>query len=104
MATMPAPEGRPVPAPKYLSRRQLANQSGLSEATIQRLKAAKRIPFYQPGGAGTRVVFPPNAIEIACAEEQKNSPPQTRSVNSADQGSVARRRPGPSPRWRSAGA
>jgi len=47
----------------YLDADALAARTGLSLSTIHRLKRHGKIRFYQPGGKGTRILFPPNAIE-----------------------------------------
>lgn len=50
-----------------LNIKELAKRSRLSVSTINRLKKANLIPFFQPGGKGSRVTFPPDAIERASA-------------------------------------
>jgi excisionase family DNA binding protein len=49
----------------YLNIDEFAARTGYSKSTIHRLKNAKKIPFYQPGGKGARLLFPPDAIEYA---------------------------------------
>jgi hypothetical protein len=51
----------------HLTIEELSQRSHLSVATINRLKKAGLIPFFQPGGPNTSVRFPPDAIEQACA-------------------------------------
>jgi len=59
---------------RYLTVAELSRRSGLSLATLHRLKAAGKIPFYQPGGKGARLLFPPDAIERAAhAGESQHS-------------------------------
>lgn len=53
------------PNRRYLSIEELSAQSGLSPATLHRLKRQGKIPFYQPAGKRGRVLFPPDAIEQA---------------------------------------
>jgi hypothetical protein len=89
------PRERETDAKLYLTREELLARTGLSPATLQRYKAAGRIPFFQPGGRGGRVLFPPDAIEIARAlytETKTDVPPLA---------AVPRKRPGPPPKWRS---
>lgn len=78
------------PTCPYLSKHQLSELTGLSPATIQRYKDAGRIPFFQPGGKGGRVLFPADAIESAVRVAG-----ETGAAKGGD-GRV----PGPPPRWR----
>jgi hypothetical protein len=87
-----------------LSRHELSLRTGLSESTITRLKQNARIPFFQPGGKGARVLFPPDAIELAARANHEDT---TEDHNIATKGLInmspqARRRkslPGPRPQW-----
>lgn len=83
--------------PLYLTKRQLARRTGLSESTIQRLKDFNKVPFFQPGGKGARVLYPLNAVEVAFAHVSSDSS-QTASVRKTDQESNTAI-PGPKPRW-----
>jgi hypothetical protein len=47
----------------YLTAEELASAADVSTATIWRLKRDGKIPFFQPGGAGHLVKFPPDALE-----------------------------------------
>ena len=47
----------------YLNIDQFQSLTGLSKSTIHRLKDSGQIPFYQPGGKGSRLLFPADAIE-----------------------------------------
>lgn len=78
--------------PSYLSKLELARLSGLSPATIQRLKDSGAIPFFQPGGKGCRVLFPVDAIERV----QRAVVPVS-SLTGTDGG---RSNSGPQPRWK----
>jgi hypothetical protein len=84
----------------YVTKAELCARTGLSPATIQRYKRDRRIPFFQPGGDGARVLFPRDAIEIAVAQQRQDSALIAVPTN---QGVSSRKRPGPQPRWRSAG-
>ena len=92
---------------RYITREQLVADTGLSVATVQRLKRSGKIPFFQPGGPGTRVLFPTDAIEAAkrpggtqashanstaahAAETGPNPPTETTG---------SRELSGPRPRW-----
>ena len=72
----------------YLDINELIARTGMSRATVWRLKDAGKIPFYQPGGKGCRVTFPEDAIE---RDEVRNS------AQSKDDSSE--RLPGPQPNW-----
>ena len=76
----------------YLDINELVAHTGLSEATIWRLKRAGKIPFYQPGGKGGRVKFPADAIEVADLKIQPESSAPTDSDS-------PERLPGPRPKW-----
>jgi len=47
----------------YFTIEELMARTGLSRATLWRLKRAGKIPVFQPGGKGASVLFPSNAIE-----------------------------------------
>ena len=84
----------------FLTKQELVVRSGLSAATIQRYKDSRRIPFFQPGGKGRRVLFPLNAIEAAQREltTEPSSPPH--SEGPADTaGRNPPKLPGPRPHW-----
>ena len=54
----------PSHAPRQLlTIQELSAISRLSVTQLRRLARAGRIPFYQPGGTGGRLLFPPDAIE-----------------------------------------
>ena len=80
---------------RYLDVDELANRSGLSPATIWRLKAAGKIPFYQPAGKGGRVTFPLDALERTGQTETPTIPRET-----ADR-APPEKLPGPRPQWMS---
>lgn len=80
---------------EYVNKQELAARTGFSPATIQRLKDRGLIPFYQPGGKGSRVTFPSNAIERLAADEQGG---MSSGAPFAEQSRT--RIPGPQPRWR----
>lgn len=48
---------------RYLTLEELARVSGLSKVTLRRHWRAGKIPGHQPGGKGSRVLFPPDALE-----------------------------------------
>jgi hypothetical protein len=89
--------------PAYLTKAELARRSGLSPGTIQRYKDKELIPFFQPGGKGGRLLFPPNALEAAVARAHQDESARTdrtgqdyQAIPTAGQ----RKLPGPRPRWR----
>jgi hypothetical protein len=57
--------GKPDRNRRYLNIEELSTQTGLSTATIHRLKTQGKIPFYQPAGKRGRLLFPVDAIERA---------------------------------------
>lgn len=78
----------------YLDVGELAARTGLSRATIWRLKKAGKIPFCQPGGKGSRVLFHADAIELT------NSPAKP-TLFDDNQARQPERLPGPRPDWMS---
>src|SRR5947209_8719227 len=66
-------EPRAGAARRFLTITELAEQTGISVSTLQRLRRKGAIPCFQPGGPRTRVVFPPDAIEQADQLRQNTS-------------------------------
>lgn len=77
----------------YLNIDELVARARLSKATVWRLKRSGKIPFFQPGGKGSRVMFPVDAIEQAMPKNIANLP------QGDDDSST--RLPGPQPNWMS---
>jgi predicted DNA-binding transcriptional regulator AlpA len=70
---------------------ELIALSGMSRATVWRLKRDGKIPFFQPAGKGGRVTFPEDAIERVLSGD---------TVGSAEgNGDLPERLPGPKPSW-----
>src|SRR5437764_108619 len=61
----PSPKGVPpaISRPHYLGYEDLQVRTGLSLSTLRRRVREGRIPFFQPGGPGTRIIFPEDVIE-----------------------------------------
>ena len=57
---------------QYLNINQLSEISGFSVTQIRRLVDAQKIPYFQPGGKGGKLLFPPNALERNGSGEEKN--------------------------------
>ena len=85
----PTPYPADLFSPRYLTKRQLSCRTGLSPATIQRLKDRGQIPCYQPGGKGGRLLFPIDAIEHAVPASQ----PADGAVHRKPQRALSGRRP-----------
>jgi hypothetical protein len=81
-------------AKQYLTIDQLCARSGLSPATIHRLKKAGRISFFQPGGKGCRILFPLDAIEATSPVADKSDAQSPGDLAADDQ-----RLSGPRPAW-----
>jgi hypothetical protein len=81
-------------SPRFVDIKELSQQSGLSVSSITRLKNAGRIPFFQPGGKRSRVVFPIDAIEAATSPATPPLPETKPPRPSPD------RRKGPTPQWK----
>jgi excisionase family DNA binding protein len=87
-------------AKTFLTREELSARTGLSVSTIHRLKRAHLIPFYQPGGKGSRVLFPPNAIEVANRANPDDISTVSQEATVPSEPVLPKRLPGPRPRWR----
>jgi excisionase family DNA binding protein len=79
--------------PQFLTIEELATKSRLSVGTLRRLKDAGKIPFYQPGGKGGRILFAPDAIE----RTQPVTPAPSTEVDQTK--SASPRLSGPRPGW-----
>lgn len=81
----------------YLTLAELCALTGFAPATVHRWKDSGRIPYFQPGGKGGRIKFPPNAIEVcrphAVSPPPEPPPPESRSEH----------RHGPTPKWMKSG-
>jgi hypothetical protein len=91
-------EGSRLPK-AYLTREQLSERSGLSASTIHRYKRDGKIPFFQPGGGGAKVLYPPSAIECALSQSRQELLVAQDQSNTAGNGVTLKRLPGPRPRW-----
>ena len=92
--------------PRYLSKKELVRVTGLSPATVQRLKDAGAIPFFQPAGPGGKLLFPPDAIEVARLQAAAAEPLASIVSDASDVtssrnvgGLTLPQLPGPRPRW-----
>jgi excisionase family DNA binding protein len=81
---------------RCLSIKELSAHTGLSESTIRRRVKDGTLPFIQPGGPRTRVVFPADIQErlLSSAEPTTKS---TEGQPSIDSSPPAKR--GPRPKW-----
>jgi hypothetical protein len=80
---------------RYLSPEEFALVTGLSLSTVHRRLARQQLPKIQPGGKGTRIMIPLDAIEIAkpaADNGQKMSPTNTKQ-DRTDKGYLSGRRP-----------
>lgn len=87
----------------YLTIAQFAAYSGLSDKTIRRRIAEHQLPFHQPGGMGTKIVLPVDALDRAAAARTSSAmaSPDDSFTPSTEQEIPSRRLlPGPKPRWR----
>jgi hypothetical protein len=55
--------GGPSSGNGYLNIRELSSKTGFSVTQLRRLARQGRIPCFQPGGKGGKLLFPPDAIE-----------------------------------------
>lgn len=61
-------EQQPTSGRKYLTIKELSEDSGFSVTQIRRLVAADKIECFQPGGKGGKLLFPPDALEHSNSE------------------------------------
>jgi excisionase family DNA binding protein len=79
----------------YLNYKELSADTGISVSTLRRRVQAGQLPFFQPGGRRTRVVFPADLVERLLqsptespALSPETPPPPTNAI-----------RHGPPPKW-----
>ena len=87
-----AMEKHAVVVPEYLSIKEFAILTGVSESTLRRLQQRGRIQAIQPGGPGTRLLFRRDALE----HKSQEAPVESRAAMPS---APAIRLPGPTPRW-----
>lgn len=54
-------------SPRFVTIEQLSKISSFSVSQLRRLAREGKIPCYQPGGKGGKLLFPPDAIEQSVA-------------------------------------
>jgi hypothetical protein len=82
-------------APALLTYQDLHLKTGFSLSTLRRRVKEGRIPFFQPGGPRTRVVFPADVVELLLSQSPVSEQPQTPVA--APPSPAAQR--GPRPKW-----
>jgi hypothetical protein len=91
------------PDSRYLDIKQFSATAGLSVATIRRLARDGRIPYFQPAGKGGKLLFPPDALELAAGGTiWANAQPRPANPGRAEQRgqpSQPGRLSGPAPAW-----
>jgi hypothetical protein len=93
-------EAAPDTSPTYLSYRQLSLVSGMSQSTLRRRVADGTLPYAQPGGPGSRVLFPPDAIDcLTKHRDETPAPPEAPEPASEAAAPQSARPRGPRPRW-----
>jgi excisionase family DNA binding protein len=63
--------------PAYLSYEELSAATGISTSTLRRRVRDGQLPFFQPGGHRTRVVFPADVVERLLQMSTKPSTPSS---------------------------
>lgn len=79
-----------------LTMREFIKHSRLSRATIDRLRKAGKLPYLQPGGKGGKVLFPPDALEIAA---RAVAAPDSAGAAASPSSDTPTRLSGPAPKW-----
>jgi len=80
------------PIHELVTIQELSRQTRLSLATLHRYKAAGKIPFHQPGGKGSALRFPADAVQRAAVADAMDA------AASVVQGS-RKQLAGPRPAW-----
>lgn len=87
----------PDPDRKYLSPKEFARLSGLSEVTVRRYLKAGQLPHAQPGGERGRILIPRDALT---GLQPPSEPQETQEhVTSESPPLGGRELSGPSPQW-----
>lgn len=84
--------------------RELAKAYHVSPSTIWRLKLARKIPYFQPGGTGGVVRFPPNAFELLQSSDSSTKIENETNATDINTGEpIVQKKPdrlaGPQPKW-----
>jgi excisionase family DNA binding protein len=83
----------------YLGYAEIAAQTGISLSTLRRRVKEGRLPFIQPGGRRTRIVFPADVIERLL--QNAGNAAETTPVSSTEPARSAAKptHHGPRPKW-----
>jgi excisionase family DNA binding protein len=103
----PAPPGEPafsLTTQPCLSYAELSKRTGISVPTLRRRVDEGKLPFFQPGGPRTRIVFPADVVEqLTHVQPTLAEPPPEPSTPSTTPESptpATPKRRGPQPKWR----
>jgi excisionase family DNA binding protein len=86
--------GESVPR-RYLSYQELSGMAGLSVSTLRRLVKNGQLPFFQPGGPGTRIVFAADVLERLIQPTPRSAQESQKAFARTKAGTP----PGPQPKW-----
>jgi hypothetical protein len=82
-------------SPRYLTYKQLSEQTGFSVSTLRRRKDEGNLPYFQAGGPRKRIVFPADVVERCLQHSTEDSP----SPEAMPDAPVPVTRRGPRPKW-----
>ena len=87
--------------PSWLTVAKFVDHCGLSTSTVRRLIKSGSLPYAQPGGPGTRVLIPADALshargDVGVPQEPAASTAPTAVIEPA----LPEKRAGPKPRWK----
>ncbi len=103
--TNPGESSASVTAETCLSYAELSQRTGISVPTLRRRVEEGKLPFFQPGGPRTRIVFPPDVVEqlthVQPALAEPFPEPSTPPVAPDPPTPPPAKRRGPQPKWRS---
>lgn len=87
-------------APRYVTSGELISRTKISLSTLHRYVKQGRLPYFQPGGKGAKLLFPPNAVEIAATAmggaAHRDAPTSAEATSTS---AALTKLPGPRPRW-----
>jgi excisionase family DNA binding protein len=82
-------------APAYLTYEELSARTGISVSTLRRRVKDGKLPYFQPGGRRTRLVFPVDVVERLL----QSAPTSSQTLPESQLQPVAHPLQGPQPKW-----
>ena len=86
---------------EFVTPSELSQITGLSMSTVRRYLADGRLPKFQPGGCGGRVLIPTRALGALASASHPHPFSNEQQSRDAAAETEAPKLPGPTPKWRS---